>query len=100
MPMLAEAASRAAVRHDWAWRERGARWDLFKPQMGPAKVARDFVTRDADGISTLMREAGLGADLQARGFGQATFAEPSKATAALHPAQADGHPRNKVRSIG
>src|SRR3546814_4946097 len=70
MPMLAEAASRAAVRHDWAWRERGARWDLFKPQMGPAKVARDFVPRDADGISHLMRETGLGANLAASGFGQ------------------------------
>ena len=58
MPILAEAASRAAFRHDWAWRERGARWDLFKPQIGPAKVARDFVTRDADGISFLMRETG------------------------------------------
>ncbi|MEE4209244.1 MAG: hypothetical protein V2I43_08265, partial [Parvularcula sp.] len=60
MPKLAEAASRAAGRHDWAWRERGARWDLFLPQRGPAKVARDLVSRDAERISFLMRETGLG----------------------------------------
>src|SRR3546814_16394534 len=98
--MLAEAASRAAVRHDWAWRERGARWDLFKPQMGPAKVARDFVTRDADGISHLMRETGLGANLAASGFGQATFAETCKATAELQPAEAAGPQRSILRMFG
>jgi len=97
MPMLAEAASRAAGRHDWAWNERGARWDLFKPQIGPAKVARDFVTRDADGISFLMRETGLGANLAASGFGQATFAETCKATAELQPAEAIGPQHSILR---
>ncbi|WP_151972728.1 EH signature domain-containing protein [Erythrobacter sp. EC-HK427] len=97
MPMLAEAASRAASRHDWAWRERGARWDLFKPHLGPANVAREFVARDADGIASLMRETGLGANLAASGFGQATFAETCKATAELQPAEAVGPQRSILR---
>lgn len=94
MPKLAEAVSRAAGRHDWAWCERGARWDLFKPQIGPTKVARDFVARDADGIALLMRETGLGSNLSASGFGQATFAEACKATAVLLPSEAVGPQRN------
>lgn len=97
MPKLAEAASRAAGRHDWAWCERGARWDLFKPQIGPTKVARDFVARDADGIALLMRETGLGSNLSASGFGQATFAEACKATAVLRPSEAVGPQRNILR---
>jgi hypothetical protein len=65
--------------------------------MGPAKVARDFVTRDADGIFHLMRETGLGANLAASGFGQATFAETCKATAQLQPAEAVGPQRSILR---
>lgn len=97
LPMLAEAASRAASRHDWAWRERAERWNLFIPQMGPAKVARDFVSRDADGISVFMRETGLGANLAGSGFGQATFAETCRATAEFQPAEAVSAQRNILR---
>lgn len=97
MPMLAEAASRAARRHDWAWRERAARWELFVPQIGPTNVARDFVARDADGVSLLMRQAGLGANLAASGFGQATFAETCNAAAALRANEAVSAQRNILR---
>lgn len=97
MPMLAEAASRAAGRHDWAWRERSARWDLFLPQMGPTNVARDLVSRNADGVYLLMREAGLGANLAASGFGQDVFAETCRATAALRPDKAVSAQRNMLR---
>ncbi|MGB3470570.1 MAG: EH signature domain-containing protein [Erythrobacter sp.] len=97
MPKLAEAASRAAGRHDWAWRERGARWDLFLPQRGPAKVARDLVSRDAERISLLMRETGLGANLAASGFGQSVFSETCKVTAELPPDEAVGAQRNILR---
>ena len=36
---LADAASNAAGRHDWAWRDRTKRWALFAPHQGPSKVA-------------------------------------------------------------
>lgn len=97
MPKLAVAASRAADRHDWAWRERSSRWDLFLPQAGPAKVAHDLVSRDADQLSLLMRETGLGANLAASGFGQAVFSETCIATAELEPDEAVSAQKNILR---
>ena len=94
---LANAATRAAERHDWAWRDRSTRWNLFTPQQGPLKVALDFVSRDAESISILMREAGLGANLAASGFGQATFAQACLATAKLEPREAVSPQRNLLR---
>lgn len=94
---LADAASYAAGRHDWAWRDRAKRWALFAPHLGPSKVALDFVSRDADGTAQLMREIGLGANLAASGFGQATFAETCVATAQLPPSNAVRVQRNVLR---
>jgi hypothetical protein len=97
MPKLAEAASRAAGRHNWVWRERGSRWDLFLPQVGPVKVARDFVDCDAERISPLMRETGLGSNLAASGFGQTVFSETCRVTAELQPDEAVSAQRNILR---
>ena len=94
---LADAATRAAERNDWAWRDRSTRWNLFAPEQGPLKVALDFVSRDAESVSILMREAGLGANLAASGFGQATFAQACLETAKLEPREAEGAQRNLLR---
>ncbi len=88
MGKLAEAASNAAARHQWAWRERALRWDLFTPARGPSKVALDLLNREDDQIFQFMRETGLGASLAASGFGQATFARYCIATAELPSSKA------------
>ncbi len=88
MEELAEAASSAALRHEWAWRERSRHWKLFTPSQGPARLAQDLLTRNDSRVFQLMREAGLGANLAASGFGQATFARFCIATAELMPGKA------------
>lgn len=94
MGKLASVASSAARRHDWAWRDRARRWDMFAPQQGPSNVAVDFVSCDTDGMAQIMRETGLGVNLAASRFGKATFAKTCIATAALSPSQALGAQRN------
>ena len=88
MRKLAEAASSVAMRHEWAWRERARHWELFAPMQGPAKLAQDLLTRENNQVFQLMREAGLGPNLAASGFGQATFARFCVATAELPPSKA------------
>lgn len=97
MGRLAEAASGAALRHEWAWRERARHWELFSPSQGPARVAQDLLTRDDDQIFPLMRETGLGANLAASGFGQATFARFCVATAELSASKAVPAQRSLLR---
>ncbi len=94
---LAEAASSAALRHEWAWRERSRHWELFAPSQGPARVAQDLLARDDDQVFQLMREVGLGANLAASGFGQATFARFCVATAELPPSKAVPAQRSLLR---
>src|SRR3546814_12071572 len=93
MGKLADAASSAAQRHEWAWRERARHWELFAPSQGPARVALDLIQRDDDQIFQLIRETGLGTNLAASGFGQATFARFCVATAELPP-------RSEERRVG
>lgn len=97
MEKLAGAASSAAQRHEWAWRERSRNWNLFAPSHGPANVAEALLTRDHDEIFQLMREVGLGANLAASGFGQATFARFCVATAELPPSKAVPAQRSLLR---
>lgn len=97
MEKLAGAASSAAQRHEWAWRERSRNWNLFAPSHGPAKVAQVLLTRDHDEVSQLMRDVGLGANLAASGFGQATFARFCTATAELAPDKAVSAQRSLLR---
>lgn len=94
---LANAAANAALRHKWAWRDRAIRWEMFKPAEGPHSVARDLVARDEHGILQLMRETGLGTNLAASGFGQATFAGFCVATAQLSAAKAVPAQRSLMR---
>jgi len=91
---LADAASSAAQRHEWAWRDRDKRWVLFTPDQGPSKVALDFLSHDPAGIEQLMRDIGLGTNLASSGFGQATFAQACVKTAVLPSRQAVGSQRN------
>lgn len=97
MEKLAGAAASAAQRHEWAWRERSRNWNLFAPSHGPAKVAQALLTRDHDEIFQLMRDVGLGANLAASGFGQATFARFCTATAELAPDKAVSAQRSLLR---
>ena len=97
MGKLAEAASSAALRHEWAWRERARHWELFAPSQGPTRVAQDLLARDDDQVFQLMREVGLGANLAASGFGQATFARFCVATAELPPSKAVPAQRSLLR---
>lgn len=97
MGKLAEAASSAALRHEWAWRERAQHWALFAPSQGPTRVAQDLLARDDDQVFQLMREVGLGANLAASGFGQATFARFCVATAELPPSKAVPAQRSLLR---
>jgi hypothetical protein len=53
---LREAAAIAAERHDWRWRERGRRWQLWAsdaPDLLRAEIARGTA------IDSLLAEAGL-----------------------------------------
>jgi hypothetical protein len=97
MGKLADAASSAAQRHEWAWRERARQWELFVPSQGPARVALDLIQRDDDQIFQLIRETGLGSNLAASGFGQATFARFCVATAELPPRKAVPAQRSLLR---
>jgi len=80
---LASAADDAANRHEWAWRPRAQRWGLFKHQNGASRVARDLIALDADDVTKLLRETGLGSNLAASAFGRAVFAAICITTAEL-----------------
>jgi hypothetical protein len=97
MAKLANAASIAAKRHEWAWKERDRHWDLFKPSLGPVRVAHDLIQREGDEIFQLIREIGLGTNLAASCFGQATFARLCLATAELPPSKAVPAQRSLLR---
>lgn len=85
---LASAAEDAANRHEWAWRKRAQRWELFRPQAGPSRVARDLIALDAENIGNLLYEIGLGSNLATSAFGRAVFAAFCMITAELPPQQA------------
>ncbi|MBV1919020.1 MAG: hypothetical protein KUG65_13300 [Sphingomonadaceae bacterium] len=91
---LASAAQRAADRYEWAWRERGSKWRLFEPDQGPAKIADEFVKCAADGVSTLLLDTGLGLNLAASSYGQATFSQACYATARLSAEKATAPQQN------
>ena len=97
MGKLADAASSAALRHEWAWRDRARHWELFAPSQGPARVAQDLLARDDKQVFQLTTEAGLGANLAASGFGQATFSRFCVATAELPPSKAVAAQRSLLR---
>ncbi|WP_206436068.1 EH signature domain-containing protein [Altericroceibacterium xinjiangense] len=97
MDQLASAAELVSQRHAWPWRERQQRWQLFCPALGPVQIAQDFVTREADGIGPLVREAGLGTNMNATAFGQAAYVQSCLATAALRGEAAVKPQRNLLQ---
>lgn len=58
---LRRACARVAERHEWAWRERAVRWELWDKEAGPRRLARALLT--ADDPADVMRQAGLSGDL-------------------------------------
>jgi hypothetical protein len=94
---LASAAYDAANRHDWAWRARDQRWGLFKPQVGPSKIARDLIALDADDVTKLLSDAGLGSNLAASAFGSAVYAAVCVTTAELPASEAIAPQGNLLR---
>lgn len=62
-PALNTAASAAAERHDWPWRERGKKFLLWNADEGPGTIGKALL--DADQPATVLRDAGLDGDLAA-----------------------------------
>lgn len=58
---LAQASALAARRHDWPWRERGERWQLWDRDAGPLKLSAALI--ESREPVALLREAGLDGDL-------------------------------------
>lgn len=54
---LAAGSDVAASRHDWPWKDRGQKWQLWKPDQAPALIARALLA--SDDPSALLRETGL-----------------------------------------
>lgn len=85
---LAEAASRAAYRHEWAWQRRAEKWRLFDPNEGPSRVARGFVASSEDLIA-FAQDTGLGSRLAATNYGRRTFAAACDQVAEFAGSQAE-----------
>lgn len=63
---LVHASALVASRHDWPWRDRGSKWDLWKPDQGPDKLSRALL--ETDSPAQLLREIGLDGDLATGAF--------------------------------
>ncbi len=70
---LSEAVGIAAERHNWPWRERGRRFNLWDSEEGPTALG-DALLR-AEQPLALLREAGLDGDLAAGTFLEETLDE-------------------------
>lgn len=63
---LARSAEQAAGRHDWAWGERGKRWNLWNAEQGRDVIAQAMLARDDP--RSVLADAGLDGDLSEGGF--------------------------------
>jgi len=54
---LAKACEKVALRNDWSWKERGERWQLWKPNDGPAKLTEALL--GAKEANNVLRDAGF-----------------------------------------
>lgn len=63
---LTHASAYVARRHDWLWRERGEKWQLWDVDAGPARLSRELLASDTP--TQLLRDAGLDGDLATGGF--------------------------------
>ncbi|MCZ4341380.1 EH signature domain-containing protein [Sphingomonadaceae bacterium G21617-S1] len=78
---LTHASAFVANRHDWPWRERGAAWELWKPEQGPRRLARAMLATDSP--LQLLREIGLDGDLATGAFVEEALISACEA-AAVH----------------
>lgn len=58
---LKNAAALVSGRHDWRWRDRGPRWELWDHEGGPTRLARALLASD-DPVA-ILRDVGLDGDL-------------------------------------
>jgi hypothetical protein len=70
---LSAAARAAAERHEWAWRRRSERWQLFDHEAGPASVGGEMAGARAEDVAALLSEIGIGPQIAATRFGRAAF---------------------------
>lgn len=78
---LTHASALVANRHDWPWRGRGDKWDLWKPDQGPDRLSRALLS--ADNPAKLLHDIGLDGDLATGGFVEKTLLSACE-TAAGH----------------
>ena len=83
---LAAASSLTAGRRDWPWRQRGADWQLWDHNVGPARIARALLARDD--APAVLREAGLDGDLAQGEFVAETLEVACEQTGAARGAEA------------
>jgi hypothetical protein len=76
---LTHASALVANRHDWPWRERGTKWDLWKPDQGPDHLSRALLS--AENPAQLLREIGLDGDLATGAFVGETLLSACETTA-------------------
>jgi hypothetical protein len=93
-PALTKAVSAAAERHDWPWRERGRKWQLWDPASGPATVAAQLV-RSTEPAEAL-RDAGLDGDLAQGSFVLGALAEACRAVAGMRGDEAESGGRKLI----
>lgn len=63
---LTHASVLVANRHDWPWRERGEKWGLWKPDLGPNRLSRALL--ETENPAQLLRDIGLDGDLATGAF--------------------------------
>lgn len=75
------ASAFVASRHAWPWRERGQRWELWSPAVGPKRVSRALL--DADEPMSALRAVGLDGDLATGQFARWAFLDACAVTSEL-----------------
>lgn len=91
---LTSAASAVAERHDWPWRERGRKWQLWDPASGPKWLAGELI-RSAE-PATALRDAGLDGDLGQGGFVLGAVAEACRVVAGMRGDEAQSGGRKLI----
>ncbi len=79
---LTHASALVANRHDWPWRERGAQWELWKPDLGPPRLSRALLATD-DPVQ-LLRDIGLDGDLATGAFVEESLLSACETAAGQH----------------
>ena len=78
---LVHASALVANRHDWPWRERGSKWELWQPDQGPTRLSRALLA--TENPAQLLREMGFDGDLATGAFVKESLLSACE-TAATH----------------